>query len=115
VKLKVGPLPFAFPNTPARQAAVKLHDLHHVATGYDTTFTGEAEIAAWELAAGCGRYYAAWILNLGAMATGMLIAPRRTARAFRRGRRSKSLYDRRFGNDLLAMTVGELRALLRIG
>jgi hypothetical protein len=63
VKLKLGPIPIAFPNTDARKAAVKLHDLHHVATGYATTWTGEAEIAAWEIGAGCGKYYAAWVLT----------------------------------------------------
>jgi hypothetical protein len=112
VRLKVGPIPFAFPNTDARKAAVKLHDLHHVATGYTTTWTGEAEIAAWELAAGCKKYYAAWFLNFGAAAVGMLHAPRKVWRAFARGRRSKSLYDRVYGDDMLGWTVGELRTKL---
>src|SRR5204862_1379023 len=104
VKLRVGPISLAFPNTQARRAAVQLHDLHHVATGYATTWTGEAEIAAWELAAGCGRYYAAWLLNLGAMGVGMVLSPRRVLRAFARGRRSHSLYRRRFAEDLLQLT-----------
>jgi hypothetical protein len=114
VKLKLGPLPLAFPNSPARQAAVPLHDLHHVATGYATTWTGEAEIGAWEIGAGCGRYWAAWGLNLSAFAVGLWIAPLRLVRAFRRGRRSKSLYSRAMGDDLLALRVGELRAKLEL-
>jgi hypothetical protein len=93
---------------------VKLHDLHHVATGYATTFTGEAEIGAWEIGAGCGRYWAAWTLNLSAFGIGLWIAPRRMFRAFTRGRRSKSLYQRAFGDDLLALSVGELRAQLAL-
>ena len=112
VKLKVGPIPLAFPNTAARIAAVKLHDLHHVATGYATSWTGEAEIGAWEVGAGCGRYYAAWVLNLSAFGIGCVLAPRRLFRAYVRGRRSKSLYDRAFGDDLLALTVGDLRRRL---
>lgn len=55
-KVKLGRLPVVFPNIAARRAALPLHDLHHVATGYATTFTGEAEIGAWEIGAGCGRY-----------------------------------------------------------
>jgi hypothetical protein len=109
VKLKLGPIPLGFPNSPARQAAVPLHDLHHVATGYATTWTGEAEIGAWEIAAGCGRYWAAWFLNLGAFFIGLWIAPLRTFRAFVRGRRSRSLYSRAYGEDLLKLRVGELR------
>ena len=114
VKLKLGPIPIVFPNTQARRAAVKLHDLHHVATNYATTFIGEAEIGAWEIGAGCGRYYAAWFLNLSALGIGMWLSPRRVFRAFVRGRRSRSLYDRAFGDDLLAQSVGELRSKLAL-
>ena len=114
VKLKLGPIPIAFPNTEARRAAVKLHDLHHVATEYATTWLGEAEIGAWEIGAGCGRYYAAWVLNLSAFPIGLLISPRRVYRAFVRGRRSRSLYDRAFGDDLLALDVRTLRSRLQL-
>jgi len=114
VHLRLGPIPIAFPNTSGRKAAVKLHDLHHVATGYDTSWRGEGEIGAWELAAGCGRHWAAWVLNAGAMAVGLLIAPRRVVRAFARGLRSRTLYHREFGEDLLALSVGELREQLRL-
>src|SRR5262245_66055231 len=61
VRIQVGPVPLFFPNTGARRKAVPLHDLHHVATGYATDWRGEAEISAWELGAGCGRYWAAWV------------------------------------------------------
>jgi hypothetical protein len=108
VDFKLGPLPLPFPNTAARVRAVRYHDLHHVLTGYDTNATGEFEIAAWELGAGCKDYLAAWQLNLGGLAAGLLSAPRRTARAFFRGRRSQSLYGRPF-EPLLERQVGELR------
>ncbi len=112
VKLKMGPIPLAFPNTAARRRAVPLHDLHHVATGYATSWTGEAEISAWELAAGCGRYWAAWALDIGGALVGLVIAPRRTWRAFLRGRRCRSLYRAELTGDLLDMPVAELRARL---
>jgi hypothetical protein len=114
VTLKLGRIPIAFPNTAGRRAAVPLHDLHHIATGYATTWTGEAEISAWELGAGCGRHYAAWVLNLSGLGIGMVIAPRRTLRAFARGRRSKSLYDRTSSDDLLELDVHDLRVQLRL-
>ncbi|MBK9034642.1 MAG: hypothetical protein IPL61_25815 [Myxococcales bacterium] len=124
VKLRLGRIPLGFPNSRARRAAVPLHDLHHIATGYETTWRGEGEIAAWELAAGCGRYWAAWGLNAGAMLIGLVLAPRRVVRAFVRGRRSKSLYQlvrraestERAGSidELLALPVDELRARLRL-
>ena len=53
VRLMAGPVPIWFPNTAARVRAVRLHDLHHVLTAYETTWTGEAELGAWEIASGC--------------------------------------------------------------
>jgi len=109
VDFKLGPIPMPFPNTPARVRAVRYHDLHHVLTGYDTDIVGEFEISAWEIAAGCRGYLAAWQLNLGGMVGGMLTAPRRTWRAFLRGRRSSTLYDGDV-ESLLSERVADLRA-----
>ena len=115
VRLKAGGVTvFAFPNTATRVRSVRLHDIHHVLTGYDTTWVGEAEIGAWELASGCRHHYPAWILNLGALAIGALLWPRRVVAAFRRGRNSGNLYAGEFSEDLLARTVGELRRELRL-
>ncbi len=112
VKLKLGFIPIFIPNTEARRKAVRLHDLHHVATEYETTWTGEAEIGAWEVGAGCGNYWAAWVLNLSAMAYGIFIAPRRVLAAFRRGRRSRTLYQFPWSDDLLKASVQDLRRKL---
>ena len=92
VRIKLGPVPLSFPNTRGRRVALLPHDLHHVATGYATTLVGEAEIGAWELASGCRTYYAAWVLNLGAVVIGLFLAPGRVLAAFRRGRRCTNLY-----------------------
>jgi len=108
VDFKIGPIPLPFPNTAARIAAVKVHDLHHIATGYATDLAGEMEIAAWEIGAGCGRFVAAWVLNLSGLAFGTLVWPRRVFKAFVRGRRSTSLYGRSL-DELLQGTVGDIR------
>lgn len=111
VRVETKPLPFYFPNWPARIAAARLHDLHHIAAEYKTDWPGEAEIAAWEIASGCGSYYAAWLLNLGGWGAGLVVAPRRTFRAFMRGRSARTnLYHRGFDETQLdRLTVGELR------
>jgi hypothetical protein len=67
VDVEFGPITVPIPNTPARVRAVGYHDLHHIVTGYDTNFVGEAEISAWELGAGCEDFVAAYVLNTGAM------------------------------------------------
>jgi hypothetical protein len=112
VKLQMGPIALRLPNTPQRVRSVRYHDLHHVVTDYATDWTGEAEIAAWEIASGCADHHAAWLLNLWAMAIGLAIAPGAVWRAFRRGRRSRNLYREAFGDALLAERVGEMRARL---
>lgn len=112
VKLMVGPVPLWFPNSPARVCAVRLHDLHHVLTAYDTSWTGEAEIGAWEIASGCAHHLAAWVLNLYALAVGLVIAPHRVWQAFVRGRYTRNLYRREFGEALLARRVGTMRGEL---
>jgi hypothetical protein len=114
VKLKLGPLPLVFPSSPSRKRAIPLHDLHHVATGYATTLVGEGEIGAWEIAAGCGNLTAAWVLNASAFAMGLVIAPRRMARAFVRGRHSRTLYHSGWRDDLLELSVAELRERLAL-
>jgi hypothetical protein len=102
----------AFPNTAGRVRAVKLHDLHHVLTGYDTSWAGEAEIGAWELASGCRDHWAAWALNAAAALIGLCVAPRRVRRAFARGRREHNLYDVEISEGLLGESVGAVRARL---
>ena len=105
-------LPIPVPNTAARIRAVRLHDLHHIAAEFPTTWRGEAEIAAWELGGGCGGYLAAWVLNLSGIVIGLIIAPRATWRAFLCGRRTRNLYHGAFREELLQAPLGELRSLL---
>ena len=56
VKVTFWSITFPLPNPPSRQIAVRLHDLHHVVTGYGTDPVGEAEISAWELRRGIGIF-----------------------------------------------------------
>lgn len=112
VPLKLWKLTLKIPNTEGRKKAVRIHDLHHVVTGYQTTWTGESEIAAWELASGCFQSPAATVLNSGALAVGLVIAPLRVARAWARGRTTTNLYDENGVDHLLPRTVDETRAHL---
>jgi ubiquinone biosynthesis protein Coq4 len=110
VVLRVAGLPLVvFPNTRQRVRSVRFHDVHHVLTGYATSWRGEGEIGAWELASGCRDHWAAWLLNFWAALIGLAIAPRAIVRAFRRGRASRNLYDREWDDALLERGVLELR------
>jgi hypothetical protein len=75
---------------------------------------GEAEIGAWEIAGGCSKYWAAWFLNASAFGWGVVVSPKRVYRAFIRGRHSRTLYRTGWTDDLLELTVGELRERLEV-
>lgn len=98
------------PNIGARKKAVRLHDIDHVLTEYPTNWLGEFEISAYELGTGCGRYWAAWLINMQAVVLGALRAPKALIRAFARGRRSRGVYGFPSERPLLQKRVGELRA-----
>jgi hypothetical protein len=114
VRLKLWGIPLAFPNTEGRRRAVRFHDLHHVLTEYPTTWRGEFEIAAWEVANGVGGYWEGWFLDLLGFGCGLLVFPRRVYRAFMRGRRSESLYRDVWDEAILARRVGEVRRRLHL-
>lgn len=104
--IRLGPVPIPIPNPPSRVEALKLHDLHHLLTGYGTDIRSEWAISGWEVGAGLHRNPVAWTFCLMGMAAGLMLAPVRTVRAFARGRRGRTL----FGQDpeaVFALTEAE--------
>ena len=114
--VRIGPFSIPLPNPPGRRRAVVFHDVNHLVTGYNTTFSdGEVVIAGFEVGAGCGPYWIVWYINLSMMALGLVFRPRDVFAAFVRGRRSASIYRR--GTDpaaLSRMSIAEVRALLDV-
>ena len=103
-------LPYSVPNTRARARALRVHDLHHVLTGYGADWRGEAEISAWELGSGgAGGYAYAWFIALFGLATGLLTMPTRIWAAFVRGRRWRNLYRDRLPSRHLDQPVLAVR------
>jgi len=93
---------------------IVLHDLHHVVAGYETTWTGEFEVAAWELGSGgCGPYLLMWNNRVLTLLLGLMFAPVQTWRAFRRGRQHRNLY-RLDCWEVLKRDIDELRAYARV-
>jgi hypothetical protein len=97
------------PNFKWRRRALPIHDLHHVIAGYEFSPYGEFEMSAWEFAA--GPYPNAWstLFCLPLVTAGVTIIPRRTFKAFVRGRRSKTLYDASHVEALLDKSIAEVR------
>jgi hypothetical protein len=109
VKLPIGRFNFYMPNFSARKRAVPLHDIDHILTEYDTTWSGEFQISAYEIGTGCGSYWAAWFINLQGIVAGIFVCPLKTIRAFARGRRSPGIFANDSYEPLLEKKVGHLR------
>lgn len=104
-----------FPNFPARKKCVLRHDVHHLLTGYPTTISGESQISAWELASGCRRYWAAFMINVSGLMIGMPWNIGPILRAYARGRRTGNLYDPALSDDIIRHTsVAEWRSRLQL-
>lgn len=102
-----------FPNTASRKRALIYHDIHHIVTGYKSDWQGEAEIGAWEVSTGCGDHTAAWVLDIGSLLMGVCFFPRKTFRAFIRGKRTLNLYGNTYTKEaLLPMQIGEIQKML---
>ena len=114
---------FRVPNTQMHRVSIMLHDLHHVATGFGTDLAGEGEISAWEARHGLRALgaYVGGIVASGVL-LGLVMAPKRTLRAWRNSSIAddslfplvrREDFTKRY-EELLAMTVGELRASLGV-
>jgi hypothetical protein len=108
VWVRLGPIPFAYPNTKGRQRVLLAHDLHHTLAGYGTSLVGEAETAAWEFGTGM-RDRSAVRYAIRVFGFVRPFAPARLRTAFVRGRHGKNLLDRELDDATLSRTVGDLR------
>jgi len=108
--IAIGPLTLTMRNP----GKVHFHDLHHVVSGYKTGLVGEGEVSTYELRAGCNSVMVL-VLCLGASAIGFVLSPRRIIRAWRRARKTKTLYDSLVPYEtILDMDLENLRRSLNI-
>jgi hypothetical protein len=111
VKTKIGPIPFAYPNTKGRKKLLVAHDLHHLLADYRTDLVGEAEMGAWELGTGMDDRTG---VRLAIRVFGFALpwSPRRVFQAFVRGRNCRNLLGRPLDDAALERSVAEARAEL---
>lgn len=92
VRVYIGCLLTPVPNIKARKKYLKFHDLHHIITNYSIDRVGESEVSAWELGSRSCRKPLISIMNLFALSTGFILAPKKVWQAFYSGCKSKNLY-----------------------
>ena len=112
VRIQIGPIPFAYPNTRSRKRLVAAHDLHHLLTGYGTDLLGEAELGAWELGTGV-RDRSAVRYEVRVLGFMLPRFPARLRAAFVRGRHCRNLIGR-LDHAMLSRTVADVRGELGI-
>jgi len=113
---RVGPLLLKLPNFSWRRRAVLAHDIHHVLTETPCTMQGECRMAAWEFGAGRMPHWGAALFCLPLAAAGAILSPRQTWRAYRDGRRSRTLHGASTLEPILSMPLELARhAIHRIG
>lgn len=108
---------FSVPNTPKHREMIKLHDLHHVATGFGTDMAGEGHISAWEFRngiRGTGLYVGSIIFT--GVLLGLVVSPRKTFRLLREKSEKPPLFGRSDIDyiELLDMKISDLRELLGV-
>jgi hypothetical protein len=111
VKARLGPIPFAYPNTRGRKRLLLTHDLHHLLAGYSTDLVGEAEMGAWELGSGM-RDRTGVRLAIRVFGFALPRHPARLLQAFARGRRCRNLLDHPIDDRLLDRSVADVRGEL---
>ena len=106
---------FYFPNFNARRKAVLKHDIHHLITGYTTTFADECEISAWEIGSGCKKYWTAFLIDTSALMIGTPFHFWGVLKAFSRGRKTKNLYHNILSNDeAMDMEISKIQKLFNL-
>jgi hypothetical protein len=110
--VKLGPFRLRVPNPKFRQETLVLHDLHHILTGYDTTFTGEAQVSAWEARTGFARHPMIKAIIFSVMGLGYFVDPVAVWKACNRGKGCRNLFREGFREELLDMKVGYVRRRL---
>jgi hypothetical protein len=116
ISIKLGPIKIPFLNLRQRREAIYLHDLNHLLTNYDTTWTGEGEIAAWELASGFPKkYWIGYVYPPMTFLIGLIIAPRKTVTAFKKGIGKNNIYKLQLERvELEQMKISDLKKALKI-
>ncbi len=113
-KVQIGFIKFHLPNPKMRQQVVLFHDMNHILTNYKADFfTGEIQIAGYEISSGCGKYLFAWWINLCFYALGLIINPKLLFIGFMRGRNCKGIYYyAKELNNPLEMRIGAIKEKL---
>jgi hypothetical protein len=106
--ISLGPVRVPVPNP----GQLRWHDLHHLVLGYEPDLIGEMEISAFELRTGVTTFMVL-LLCLSGVGLGLIVAPRRTLKAWRNAKARRNLYGLKVPwNELQAWELSRLRGFV---
>lgn len=108
--IRVGLVSLYLPNFAWRRRAIDAHDIHHLITGYPCTVMGELQIAASEFGAGRYPHWGATLFCAPLVLIGLMWDPYAIVVAWRRGRRSRSLYRMADPGELALVPLASARS-----
>ena len=104
---KIGTFRLSFPNL--SKQGYMLHDVNHLLSGYELDWISEFELAAWELGSGARSGFGlSNLYPLFGTITGLILAPIRTVRAFKKGLWRVNAHRLSESFDVLVMDYHEL-------
>ena len=89
---QLGHFVIPLPNFKWRREVIDRHDVHHLITGYDTSPSGELQLAAWELGAKCYSSLGAKTLCFLLALMGLATQPYNIISAYKKGCSKATLY-----------------------
>ncbi len=114
VWIDIGIGKFPIPNLKGRQELVYLHDIHHILNDYNTNWSGEAAVSAWEITTGMGKNPVGWFYAFLGLLVGGFLRPLAAYRGFKRGLKTKSVIGLQLPKEkLLSLSLNELRTLTK--
>lgn len=113
---QIGPIKWYFYNHPQRRSSIFYHDVHHILTGYLPNWTGEGEIAAFEMTTGfTSKYWMRYIYDSTTLFIGLVISPIRVLKSIRKSFGKTNLYKLGLSKEeIRKKTIRDLREALEI-
>jgi ubiquinone biosynthesis protein Coq4 len=110
----LGWIKIPFVNLQARKNLLHLHDLNHILMGFDTSLSGEAQLAALELGSGFPSHCRiGYLYSPFALLPGLLICPTKVYQAYIRGRSIKNACHIKLSKtELLSSKISDVKNLL---
>ena len=118
-EIKVLGIYLKLPNPKFRKDVTHIHDIHHILKKKNTTCSGEAFIAGWEISTGFYKYFPICILSLWVMGYSIWLNPKDILKGFRKGLNDVGVIDLKISksklmkieyNQLINMTTKEKTA-----